>query len=183
MQTLLLHYIALNETILGQTRHKLYNITHAGLFATFSKKRFMMPVPFSPFRRNSGMGFDPDNKVSPAGVNPPQDEGAPRLEPPEPPQLVLPSLSKRLSSIVNQQVSSVCPNTAKNGDANKRSMVCPAQHSTMDDSRHQSTTIRTCDTCQLTTDSLHGSPRSMALHHGPMRPGYSFDLQTQENRE
>ena len=71
----------------------------------------MMPVPFSPFRRNSGAGFEPEPPaarmsppVSPnSRVNPP-DDGAPRLEPPEPPQLVLPSLSKRLSSIVNQQV-------------------------------------------------------------------------------
>ena len=84
----------------------------AGLFATFSKKRFMMPVPFSPFRRNSGAGFEPDPQaaqgsppVSPNSGITPADDAGPRLEPPEPPQLVLPSLSKRLSSIVNQQVS------------------------------------------------------------------------------
>lgn len=75
----------------------------------------MLPVPFSPFRRNSGMAFDPDSHdakgsppLSPAsGVNP-QDNGGPRLEPPEPPQLVLPSLSKRLSSIVNHEVWPFC---------------------------------------------------------------------------
>ena len=87
----------------------------AGLFATFSKKRFMMPVPFSPFRRNSGAGFEPEPPadrgsppVSPNSRVIPQDDAAPRLEPPEPPQLVLPSLSKRLSSIVSQQVRVSC---------------------------------------------------------------------------
>ena len=60
------------------------------------------------------MGFDPDNHTAkgphqsppdspPSGANPQGDDG-PRLEPPEPPQLVLPSLSKRLSSIVKHEV-------------------------------------------------------------------------------
>ena len=74
----------------------------------------MLPVPFSPFRRHSGVGFDPEAHAAagprqsppgspPSGANP-QNDDAPRLEPPEPPQLVLPSLSKRLSSIVKQEV-------------------------------------------------------------------------------
>ncbi|DBA98838.1 TPA: mitochondrial thiamine pyrophosphate transporter [Trebouxia sp. C0004] len=69
-----------------------------GLFATFSKKRFLLPVPFSPFRRNRGTGFDPYAETpreggpphSPPG-SPPSGAGhqhdAPHLEPPEPPQL------------------------------------------------------------------------------------------------
>ncbi|DBB15358.1 TPA: hypothetical protein ACH3X3_003603 [Trebouxia sp. C0006] len=69
-----------------------------GLFDTFSKKRFMLPVPFSPFRRNSGTGFDPYAETpregrpphSPLGSAPSgagHQDDAPHLEPPEPPQL------------------------------------------------------------------------------------------------
>ena len=70
-----------------------------------------MPVPFSPFRTKS-RGFDPyaetprgqsepkSPPLSPLGAGgPPQEEHD--LKPPEPPQLVLPSLlSRRMSSIV-----------------------------------------------------------------------------------
>jgi len=94
-------------------RHHMYA---AGLFATFSKKRFMLPVPFSPFRRNSGTGFDPYAETPREGRPPRSPQGnapsgaghqddAPHLEPPEPPQLVLPSLARRLSSIVKQEAS------------------------------------------------------------------------------
>ena len=76
-----------------------------------------MPVPFSPFRRNSKLGFDPYAETpsggshhSPSGATHPDD--APHLEPPEPPQLVLPSLARRLSSIVKQEASASCMNSA-----------------------------------------------------------------------
>ena len=76
----------------------------------------MLPVPFSPFRRNSGTGFDPYAETpregrpphSPLGSAPSgagHQDDAPHLEPPEPPQLVLPSLARRLSSIVKQEAS------------------------------------------------------------------------------
>ena len=77
----------------------------------------MMPVPFSPFRTKS-RGFDPyaetpDGQSQPNSppLSPTGDGGAaPQeehdLKPPEPPQLVLPSLlSRRMNSIVQVQVS------------------------------------------------------------------------------
>ena len=66
------------------------------------------------------MGFDPYAETprggggpqSPQGslpaVSPNQDETL-RLEPPEPPQLVLPSLARRLSSIVKLEVGHPTP--------------------------------------------------------------------------
>ena len=75
----------------------------------------MLPVPFAPFRSRSGTGFDPYAETPregthqalsshpPSGAHQESDRGL-HLVPPEPPQLVLPSLARRLSSIVKQEV-------------------------------------------------------------------------------